>query len=93
MASRPPTTKNTNPYMIYIKPSFLWSTVTSQEWMWSKIVFPGRCDGGRGYRADYFVSFRCAIHLSVVEVVDHLIQLGFAEIHCGHQHSRFELVG
>ena len=24
--------------MMYIKPSRLWSTVTSQEWMWSNIV-------------------------------------------------------
>ena len=39
VASIPPTTKKTNPYMIYINPSFLWSTVTSQEWMWSKTVF------------------------------------------------------
>ena len=38
-ASIPATTKKTKAKMMYIKPSRLWSTVTSQEWMWSNTVF------------------------------------------------------
>src|SRR6185436_11558688 len=88
VASMPATSRKNSPYIMYIRPSFLWSTVTSQEWIWSKIVFSAviEPEGIAPVKPQLLLyrSFECS------QVSHQFIQIGIVEIHCGHQHARFE---
>src|SRR5262249_7796124 len=87
-ANEPATTKKSNAEQMYIKPSFLWSTVTTNSW---SRAMNGREVSAAGDSAISRVAMLSPLELlQGQQVRDYLIQLGVRQLHVGHIATLFD---